>query len=391
MSTGIRILIFSICFCLGSSLFAQDKNYIEHTIQSDAFDTERKIRVFLPRRYFEDTTAAFTVTYVLDAQYDQFWNMAKSNIDYMVDSRSVFPMIVVGIHSQNRGTDFRPPALPLKEHFAKEVFPLIEKNYRVNSFKTLIGHSWAGAFIGSTLFSGDKDLFNAYVSISPSMGFNDRMILHNADSMLQSGTQFGKFFYCSSGDVGSREAEFGGQVAVIDSLVKKYPNPTLTWSKSTFTGTDHWSCVIPSLNVGLVEMCKNYWAEQSFIEKIVQENDKPIQKQIKAFNIEKEKIFGYYYESDLGYIRFVGDDYKELEDYDTAIELYDWVLKMQPTDMKTHFSLAYVYDEMGNTKKSLKYYKKSLELLEAKKDEVSERYYNNVKEWLTEEIEKKGK
>ncbi len=380
-------LVTLFCFAFGTPLYGQNEQNIEHIIQSDAFDTERKIHVFLPARYFRDTTEQFTVTYVLDAHYDQLWNMAKSNSDYLVDSRSVFPMIVVGIQSENRGREFTPPALPLKAHFEKEVFPLIEKQYRVNKFRTVVGHSWGGAFIGCTLFSKDKDLFDAYVSISPSMAYRKRWIFQQADSMLTAKTDFRKFLYCSSGDVGDREMMFGGQVADLDSMLKHHKNPSLAFKKSMFEGTDHWSCVIPSLNVGLVQMSRNYWADQKVLEDFAQQKDKNIKEQVAIFNKNQQKNFGYNYHSNVRYLSFVAEDFTEMGNYQAALDLNNWIMEMEPESWRTEMSIAYIHSLQKDFKTAVKHYKLSLAYLEKHKDKENEKRYNSMKKNLLEKIE----
>jgi len=389
-----QILILFVSLFISIQLFSQEQN-IEHIIISDAFDTERKIHVFLPARYFRDTTEQFTVTYVLDAHYDQLWNMAKSNIDYLVDSRSVFPMIVVGIQSENRGKEFTPPSIPLKEHLEQEIFPLIEKTYRVNKFRTLIGHSRGGLFVGDVLFSKDKDMFNAYLAISPVLGYKN-LIYNRADSMFQAPTDFRKFLFCSHGTVGEREVAFGGQIKHLDSIYQVNPTPSLVFKQTKFEGMDHWSVVIPSINVGLVEMCRNYWADQKVIEDFAKglRKDKTSPKLIKdniaIFNKVRQDYFDYHYESNARYLRFVADDFVELEDYDTALELYDWLAELEPESWRTELSVAYIYRLKKDLKTAIKHYKLSLALLEKNKDKESEKLYKNVKENLLEKIEKYG-
>ena len=123
-----------IIHLFSSTLFAQDKQNIEHKFYSEAFQKERRVRVFLPERYFKDTTQQFIVTYILDAQSDALWEMAKGNIGYMVRNYSVIPMIAIGIVSDNRGDEFDPDETTLNKHLREEVFPLIENTYRVRHF-----------------------------------------------------------------------------------------------------------------------------------------------------------------------------------------------------------------------------------------------------------------
>ena len=370
-----------------SNLTAQDKWNIEHTIQSEAFDTERKIRVLLPDRYFRDTTHPFIVTYVLDAQYDQFWNMAKSNIDYMVDSYTVIPMIVVGIVSEDRGEEFTPPSAKLKEHLEKEVFPLIEKTYRVNNFRTIVGHSWAGAFTGHTLFSESRDMFDAYVSISPSMGYNDNMIMQMADSVLQTKPKLGKFYYCSSGDLGSRELLFGSQVAMMDSIIRAHPNETLAWVTAKFEGMDHWSCVIPSFNDGLVSMSRNYFPDQKIMGDISKKEGADFVKEMEAFYDRQQELFGFTFEPSPNYLRFVASDFIDLGYLQNATILFQWVLEKDPDNLKAAIGMANAYLEMEDTKSSVTAINLIQELLDKQKDSVSQAYYDNVSKWVKDKLE----
>lgn len=401
IKTSIKMKILSFLFLLtfSISIFAQEQDF-EHIIQSDAFDSERKIHVFLPARYFRDTTEKFTVTYVLDAHYDQLWNMMKSNIDYLVDSRSVFPMIVVGIQAQNRGKEFTPPSIPLKEHFENEVFPLIQKNYRVNDFKTIVGHSRGGLFVGDVLFSKDKDMFNAYLAISPVLAYKN-IIYNRADSMLQANTDFRKYLFCSYGNVGEREAAFGSQVQHLDSIYNAHPTPSLVFQQQQIQGMDHWSVVIPSLNIGLVNMCRNYWADQKIIEDFAKDTiasqiqkgvyPKLIKDKIAQFNQTQQENFDYHYEAGLRYLRFVAEDFIELEDYNAALQLYNWVAESEPESWRTELSLAYIHRLKKDYKTAVQHYKLSLKYLEKHKDKESDKLYKNMKENLLSKMEKYGK
>jgi predicted alpha/beta superfamily hydrolase len=161
-------IICSLCivfFFITST--AQNKSEIEHTVTSEVFGKERKVKVFLPNRYQRDSISKFAVTYVLDAQHQIFWDAAKGNIGYMVDNYSVMPMIVVGVVSDSRGPEFNPKSTKLQTHLQNEIFPLIEKNYRTDGFRAIVGHSWGGAFVGNTIFSEKRDMFDAYIGISP--------------------------------------------------------------------------------------------------------------------------------------------------------------------------------------------------------------------------------
>ncbi len=382
MKTTPAFLTLFLCLVLTNFANGQTENDIEHVIESEAFETERKVYVHLPDRYFTDTTTTFSIAIVLDGHYQPFWRMAKSNIGYQVQSHCVIPMIAVGIHSDNRGSEFSPPPTELLDHLENEVIPLIESSYRVGGIRIIIGHSWGGAFVGHTLISDRSHLFDAYIGISPSFGYDEGQFFPAMDSLLQAGHHFGKFVYGSSGDVGYREADYGGYVAKMDSLVQAHPNESLAWAKATFPGTDHWSCVIPSFSDGLIKMSRHYWVDQVGLEQLSQEEDSKLRERVAAIDASRQATFGYHYESGPRYLRFVGNDLSEQEQPQQAIQLFEWALELEPDNLRINMSIAEAYEEIGELDKALLYFESSLNLLEAQKEDVSEGFYTDVKEWL---------
>lgn len=384
----MKYLVFAFFFLTISTFTtAQKDTTITHIIQSEAFDKDRTIRVFLPKRYFEDSTARFTVTYMLDGHYDPIWNLVKGNIGYMMTNYNTIPMIVVAIHSDNRGREFTPPATQLTDHIKNEIFPLVEKNYRTLPFRTIIGHSWGGIYINNALFSGDTDLYDAYIAISPSMGYKDNMVLRQADSVLQHRAIFNKFLYCSTGDVGSREANFGSQVAILDSLIHHHQNPTLVWQTRQFEGTGHWSCVAPSLIDGLLQMSRTYWFDQQRMEAAIAQSDKPLRPQILDFNKKCLDTYGYVYESNANYLRFVADDLYELGHLNHAKELFEWSYELNPNNLRTLIGMGNVYRDLKDHKNVIKIYEEAIVVVENTKDTMSEELYNGYTSWFKETIE----
>ena len=199
----LAVLLFVLC--INAFSYAQEGKTIEHIIQSEAFGKERKIYVHLPKKYFNYETDSFMVVYVLDAQSDQYWNMATGNMDYLVNNHEVVPMIAVGIVSDNRGPEFVPmpnngddfkgTAHLLQQSLKEEIFPLIEENYRVSDCRAIVGHSRGGAFITHTLFSENSDMFDAYIGISPATQYFDGQIPKEIAADLQKGKTYNKFLY----------------------------------------------------------------------------------------------------------------------------------------------------------------------------------------------------
>ncbi|MEO0626821.1 MAG: alpha/beta hydrolase-fold protein, partial [Bacteroidota bacterium] len=135
-----------------SNVQAQDQMDFDYKIQSEAFGTERQFYVHLPERYYRNDLDSFGILFVLDAQSDTYYNNASGITDYLVNNYQIFPLIVVGVHSENRGSEFIPldrsldpgdsdnygQAEMLREHISQEIWPVVQENFRVNEFKAIV-------------------------------------------------------------------------------------------------------------------------------------------------------------------------------------------------------------------------------------------------------------
>jgi len=381
-----RIIFACLLTLVSLNAQAQDKSNIEHVIESKSFGKERVVKVYLPDQYLQDATSKYIVTYVLDAQSNEFWDMAKSNIGYLISQYAVIPMIVVGIVSDNRNKEFSPPAAQLQQHLRDEVFPLIEQEYRVRNFRTIIGHSRGGAFVAGTLFSDNNDLFDGYIGISPSFSDQGELIIENATTMLNANKVSKKYLYLSHGDIGSAEHKYAANVATIDSLIKEYPSESLAWKTKLFAGTDHWQVVIPSFNDGLVSMTRNYFADQKVIQDFAKVPNSDLKKKIEEYYLRNESLFGFAHKTSPGYLNYIAEDFRDSEDYRNAIVLFKMALEEKPDDLRIHLGLADTYDKMKENSSAREAFRKSLELLERQKDTVDENYYVNVSTWLNEKL-----
>ena len=384
---ALKHLTFTLFLVLSHLLLpAQESQSLEFTLQSDAFGGARKIKVYLPESYSKDTTSNFVVTYILDAQSPELWDMAKGNIGYMVRQRLVLPMIAVGIVSEDRGSEFNPNSSELREHLQKEVFPFIEKQFRTENFRIIVGHSWGGAFVGNTLFGPNRDLFDAYLGISPSLGALGGIIFDQAAKMLAEKQVFKKYCYVSTGDIGFREQESIWDVLQVDSIIQKYPNESLVWKYERFEKADHWSCVIPSLQNGLIAISRNYFADQSILEGFAQNKTLSIGEQMESFYQEKEERFGFTHPVNGQYLNFVADDFRQQGNYSAAKEMLLASFDHGNKNTASYFNLALCYEELHDPSMAKATFEKASIVLEEQKDQVSERFYNALGKAIKEKL-----
>lgn len=386
MRTSLFLIIFLFSSLLSIDVFAQNQQNIEHKVASEAFDKERTIKVFLPERYFRDSTSHFIVVYVLDAQDDQVWNMVTGNIDYAVSRYTVIPMIAVGIASDDRSAEFSPNSTKLHQHFREEVFPLIESKYRIKPHRTILGHSWGGAFVGNTLFSDNADMFDAFLGLSPSFDALDNVIFNQADSLLQLKKDFGKYFYYSSGTVGF-EKEYEDVITKMDSLLDAGNAINLMKKSQIFEDMDHFSALSPAVNMSLVLMSRNYFIDQKTMESFALNPNQTVTEQFNSFYSEKEKVHGFVHRPSVPYLRYVADGFRDSQQFETALEIYNIGLKESKNDVRTNFAVADTYDKMGKYEMAKPFFNTALEFLEKQRDKFTESYYNAMSGWANKKLE----
>lgn len=148
------------------------------TIQSKSLNEEREIRVFLPRNYAA-SNKKYPVIYTLDGEGT---GLVTANTAEFMTGYSAIPqmpeVIVVAIINANRNRD-----MPIPEGYGKagernflnfladELIPAIEKKYRTEPLRILLGHSQGGLFAHYAI-AERPDVFRWILSIdAPLTGF----------------------------------------------------------------------------------------------------------------------------------------------------------------------------------------------------------------------------
>ncbi|MEJ2050476.1 MAG: alpha/beta hydrolase-fold protein [Calditrichota bacterium] len=168
-----------------------------------------KIKIKLPRGY-EKGTEKYPVLYVTDAETN--FGGVSYIVQRLIKDKLIPPILVVGIAY---GTDYRTfyslrsrDLTPTEDknlrmggkvdptggadnfsRFLKnELFPFIQENYRVRKEnRALFGHSYGGLY-GCYVFLNQPELFNKYLLLSPSLWYDDYILLSmvkNTDLLLR--------------------------------------------------------------------------------------------------------------------------------------------------------------------------------------------------------------
>jgi uncharacterized protein len=169
-------------------------------IQSAALSEKRILNIYLPEGYNKDDTTRYPVVYLLDGSADEdFIHIVGL---YQFNSfpwiNRVPKSIVVGIATVDRRRDFTFPTTIKSDQqkypttgksanfisfLEKELQPYIEKKYKANSSKTLIGQS-LGGLLATEILLTKPSLFNKYIIVSPSLWWDNGSLLNRPSEIL---------------------------------------------------------------------------------------------------------------------------------------------------------------------------------------------------------------
>ena len=212
----MKVLSFAFLFIF--SILSSQNPVIEDlkigekvTLNSKILIEERTLNIYLPQTF--DKTKSYPVIYILDGSMNedflhlvglqQFFNLQFKMPDF----------IIVGIANVDRKRDFTfhtdlkdlqkdYPTTGHSDKFIefveKELQPFINKNYKTDKTKYIIGQS-LGGLLATEILLKKPELFTHYFIISPSLWWDDESLLNKANSLLSVQKDDEKFVYVSVG------------------------------------------------------------------------------------------------------------------------------------------------------------------------------------------------
>ena len=171
-------------------------------LQSKELGEKRVLNIYLPEGYNKNDTTKYPVIYLLDGSADEDFIHVVGLVQFASFEwiNHLPKSIVVGIGTVDRRRDFTFPttiaadkkAYPTTGHSDKfiafleqELQPYIEKKYKTNSSKTIIGQSLGGLVAAEILFKKPA-LFNKYIIVSPSLWWDNGSLLNQTPELLNS-------------------------------------------------------------------------------------------------------------------------------------------------------------------------------------------------------------
>jgi len=368
-------------------------------IPSKVFNVVRKVKISLPKGYYNYPNRKYIVAYLFDAQSDAFFNFIKATIDYLTSDGYISPLILVGISSGNRQYELTPKAETKQgmSYFQKsggadllalnlkdEILPEIHKRYRCNSYTIGIGHSLGGTFLTYCLIKF-PEIFNASIVISPNYHYDNEQMVHKFDSLTNLKTLSNKFLYIAYGKGDAYEEKFKPGTKKMDSLLIKKNIHGLKWQVKSLDNDSHGTTATEGIFKGLMALYKQFTLPYEQFLNYINDTAKPFIENVKGFYKVQSAWAGIQLPlvddlNNIGYNCFYLNKKAE------AAEVFEWALFMYRDDINLYDSMGEIQQSTGNNKEALHYYSKGLTIVEQQKSNLETKTYQKLMKGFQERI-----
>ncbi len=233
------------------------------SIQSAVLNEGRPLLIYTPPGY-DESSDSFPVLYLLDG--GGHFHHASGVTQFLADNGRMPAMIVVGVPNlsqDGRTHDLTPPvtgpgigadefptnggASDFLRFLTEELKPWVEGRYRTQPYSVLVGHSFGGLFITQTLIE-DPRAFDAYISISPVLWWDDQRFLARAASIFEDHPDLNGALYMTMGNEGGDMLTGAWSLA---SILETTAPASFRWKWTHMPEEDHGSVPHRSLYDGL--------------------------------------------------------------------------------------------------------------------------------------------
>jgi tetratricopeptide (TPR) repeat protein len=263
-------------------------------------------------------------------------------------------LIVVGITNTDRTRDLTPtkavgpnagqfPTAGGADKFLKfietELIPEIEKNYRVQPYRILAGHSFGGLFTIHAMITR-PELFNSYVAVSPSLQWSDGATLKRAEEFLKEGKEFNATLFTS---LGNEPGDIGDAFDLFRQALAKTQIKGFAWEAQQLADEDHGSVVLRSHYLGLRKVYDGWQMPRNAATGAVAGGVKGAEEHYQKLT----QKFGYSIPVPEGLINQIGYQYLQGGQSDEAIATFKSNVERYPESANVYDSLAEAYEKSG--------------------------------------------
>ncbi len=357
---------------------------VTESIHSGILGEDRLLDIHLPEGYEKDQKT-YPVLYLLDSFYN--FDHAVGTVNYLILNELIPEMIIVGVRNTRRNRDLTPQSDKLKQRnidrlpnrggadqfinfLSKELIPFVENNYRAAPYKILVGHSLGGLFNAYSFYK-EPELFNAYLTISPSLWYQNDLLEKDLDEILTDKKDFNSKFYLTiANEGGTMLGNTYKLVGKFKSYIAEHKEVELKFEFDPMFELTHGSIGLPAIFNGLKFIFEDlqYEVPSNKENIIAQGGPQMVIKTISDYYAELSKTYGFKISDErtmsrLGYTLLKEEDFQE-----AALQVFKTNTENYPESFSAFRNLGGAYKKIGDIEKARENYEKALKLIKETDD-----------------------
>ncbi|MFD0799055.1 alpha/beta hydrolase [Maribacter chungangensis] len=353
----MRHILILFILLLGLSTSAQTTKEI---FESFKLQERRDVHYYFPEDI--DETKKYPLILVLDAEY--LFEQVVATSKFYSSFHGAPESIVVGIDQSKNDLRFDDcafdPETGLPQEKAKkffeflgmEIIPYLDLNYSTAPFKMIVGYDISANFQNYWLFK-DHSLFNAYVSISPTLA-------PEMDNRVPSrlGVFDKQIFYqlITSGE----KTKSTDAILAMDKGIKAIDKENLHYFFDTYEDADHISVVTYGIGKAFDNIFSMFKpiSPAEYRTRILT-SEEPVFNYLESKYQGIEDLFGFSKPVALNDIMAIYAGSRKKEDFESLKPLSELCKKQYPETMLGFYFEGEYYEQMGEPKKALKTFEKA--------------------------------
>jgi len=326
--------------------------------ESYKLNERREIKIQLPRDYDNKPDKSYPLFIVFDGDY--MFEAVAGNVDYYSYWEDMPEAIVVGINQADHREDdcyySEQNDLPVEtgasffEFIGMELIPHLNSTYRTEEFRVAVGHGETANFINYYLLKS-KPLFQAYISISPSLAPSMTDYLSQRLKEYES-----KLFYylaMGSNDIKSIKAD----TEALNTAITAIDNKKILYNFDEFEGATHYSAPAHAIPKALESI---FYVFQPISKKEYKESVLTLETSPVEYLQEKYKtileLFGIEKQILINDFKAIAAAIEKNKKYEYFEDLGKIARKEYPETLLGNYYLARYYEEKGEPKKAMRTY-----------------------------------
>ncbi len=347
------------------------------TIHSKVLNEDREIQIYVPDGYATSQNK-YPVLYLLDGP--AHFHYTTGIVEFLAQQGRAPQLIVVAIANTDRDRDLTPThSIAISpgendetlatsggaDNFLKfikdELFAYMGQNYRTEPYRILIGHSLGGLFAIHTLLT-QSDTFSAYIAISPSLWWDNKIMLKNAETYFAKQPVFNNFLFMTLGNEGGRQQ---ASIERFLAILGYYAPQGLSWKFQHMDKETHGSVTLQSTYQGLEALYSDWSLSRDNLKVIVEMGGvAAVIDSVDGHYRMLSQKYGYEIKTPERVYNLLGYELISLKKYDEAVSILKRNVSIYPDSPNVYDSLGDAYDAGGQLELAQKSYEQAVKMAE---------------------------